>query len=198
MKVQVIAAASALALCAAASAASAAVVMFQVGDDVRSTTFADGVFSYDLSGVRSDGFYGVSPFSAINGYGQNGEYIRFNGPVTLGSLSIVQCAACYNSNPTLFTVNLYDASAILIDSKSVSASSTEQTLTFNRQDVSKVEFTFSGTDGTNPYGDGRDVAWYQVSNISYFGVPEPATWAMMIGGFGLAGATLRRRNARSA
>lgn len=25
------------------------------------------------------------------------------------------------------------------------------------------------------------------------GVPEPATWALMIGGFGLAGATLRRR-----
>jgi hypothetical protein len=25
------------------------------------------------------------------------------------------------------------------------------------------------------------------------GVPEPASWALMIGGFGLAGATLRRR-----
>ncbi len=25
------------------------------------------------------------------------------------------------------------------------------------------------------------------------GVPEPATWALMIGGFGLAGAALRRR-----
>ena len=29
-------------------------------------------------------------------------------------------------------------------------------------------------------------------------VPEPATWAMMIGGFGLAGATLRRRRALTA
>jgi len=27
----------------------------------------------------------------------------------------------------------------------------------------------------------------------YFGVPEPATWAMMVGGFGLLGARLRRR-----
>ena len=27
------------------------------------------------------------------------------------------------------------------------------------------------------------------------GVPEPATWAMMLAGFGLTGATLRRRGA---
>jgi hypothetical protein len=30
------------------------------------------------------------------------------------------------------------------------------------------------------------------------GVPEPATWAMMIGGFGLAGAMLRRRRTLAA
>jgi len=38
--------------------------------------------------------------------------------------------------------------------------------------------------------------WTFVSEVSFFGgagVPEPATWAMMIAGFGLAGATLRRR-----
>ena len=29
-------------------------------------------------------------------------------------------------------------------------------------------------------------------------VPEPGTWALMIGGFGLAGASLRRRRERSA
>lgn len=28
---------------------------------------------------------------------------------------------------------------------------------------------------------------------SYYGVPEPASWAMMIGGFGLVGGALRRR-----
>jgi hypothetical protein len=39
--------------------------------------------------------------------------------------------------------------------------------------------------------------WTFVSEISFFGeravVPEPGTWALMIAGFGLAGAALRRR-----
>ena len=37
-------------------------------------------------------------------------------------------------------------------------------------------------------------AWVFVSEVSFGGaVPEPASWAMMIVGFGLVGATLRRR-----
>lgn len=32
------------------------------------------------------------------------------------------------------------------------------------------------------------------SRVATAAVPEPETWAMMIGGFGLIGGTLRRRN----
>ncbi len=35
-----------------------------------------------------------------------------------------------------------------------------------------------------------------VDNITLSAVPEPATWAMMIGGFGIVGGTLRRRRAK--
>lgn len=42
------------------------------------------------------------------------------------------------------------------------------------------------SDQQNPYG-------LAVDNFSISAVPEPATWAMMIGGFGAAGVTLRRR-----
>ena len=34
---------------------------------------------------------------------------------------------------------------------------------------------------------------YEFDNIATAGAPEPASWALMIGGFGLAGAALRRR-----
>lgn len=41
--------------------------------------------------------------------------------------------------------------------------------------------------------------WTFVSEVQFFGdtggaIPEPATWAMLISGFGLAGTALRKRN----
>lgn len=193
MKKYAVATAAAAALLSAAHTASAAVVMFGVAPPAA-TTFADGTFSSNLSGVQPDGFYGVGNFAAYNGYGQNGEYIHFKAPVTLNSLKIGACTYCFDSHPAIFTVNLYNAGSVLIDSKSITASSTEETLTFDRPNTTKVEFTFEGADGSNPYGDGRDVAWYQVRDIFYSeGVPEPAIWALMIGGFGLVGGELRRR-----
>jgi hypothetical protein len=45
---------------------------------------------------------------------------------------------------------------------------------------------------TTNSGEGDSLA---VTSIRPGGVPEPAAWALMIGGFGLAGATLRRRRA---
>jgi len=60
---------------------------------------------------------------------------------------------------------------------------------------------FLWEDGGTPH----DLAIMDVSEIIPVGgpsgpgpVPEPSTWALMIAGFGLAGATLRRRNALTA
>jgi hypothetical protein len=72
---------------------------------------------------------------------------------------------------------------------------------------SNADLTFNG--GTGNYGEAMglgpfnntlaDRVWsgtvdYQLGG----GAPEPATWALMIGGMGLAGAAIRRRRAASA
>lgn len=64
-----------------------------------------------------------------------------------------------------------------------------------------------GASGINFAGTAKSIAFGGVANQIVFddvtfgsavpggGVPEPATWALMISGFGLAGAALRRRKA---
>lgn len=62
-----------------------------------------------------------------------------------------------------------------------------------------VEYSFSGFRATY---NTRQVAVVLTNPIvpgpGAGAVPEPATWALMIGGFGLAGSTLRRRRALAA
>ena len=52
------------------------------------------------------------------------------------------------------------------------------------QAVSRV--TFASANGNSPYGPALD-------NVSITSVPEPATWGMMLLGFGLVGAGVRSR-----
>lgn len=59
------------------------------------------------------------------------------------------------------------------------------------------KFTISGTGITSlafTFNPGITAAkQFRVEGVSTAPIPEPATWAMMIGGLGLAGAALRRR-----
>jgi hypothetical protein len=54
-------------------------------------------------------------------------------------------------------------------------------------------FTFSIRAGGKGYQGGNDESW-GIDNISLVAqVPEPATWAMLIAGFGMVGVAIRRR-----
>jgi hypothetical protein len=47
-------------------------------------------------------------------------------------------------------------------------------------------------------GNNNQISDFSPNNSTLAAVPEPATWALMIAGFGLAGGLLRRRNLRTA
>lgn len=66
-----------------------------------------------------------------------------------------------------------------------------QTFAFNLSDVQS--FTMFTGDTNNNLGPGVQLDNVRFDNAPSNGVPEPASWALMIAGFGLAGATLRRR-----
>ncbi|MBW8813095.1 MAG: PEP-CTERM sorting domain-containing protein [Caulobacterales bacterium] len=62
--------------------------------------------------------------------------------------------------------------------------------TFFTAKGSQFTITFNGLGGFTPGGDATSTVTVHVDSVA---VPEPAAWAMMITGFGLAGAILRRR-----
>jgi hypothetical protein len=81
-----------------------------------------------------------------------------------------------------------------------------QTIGTNIGDTYRISFNLNGGGGsfysdlstngdvTGIGGNGIDVLAYAQSGLPHAGgVPEPASWALMIGGLGLAGAALRRQ-----
>jgi hypothetical protein len=191
-------------LCAAVSltvqSAKANTVTFSAPQSSLNTSFADGTFSTGLSGLYPDGFYSDGGSGAYNAYGQTGETILFNTPVTLQSLQLEQCAFCDNNAPYNFTVIAENASGAILQSISISPSFSEQTLTFDQTGVSQLVFDVY-TNSPSPYGDGRaNVAWYDVSNITYsvtpLTTPLPAAlplFATGLGGLGLLGWRRKRK-----
>jgi hypothetical protein len=191
-------------LCCQAASSNAAFVTFtQLAGGAPSTSWADGTFSTHLSKLFPDGFDYVSSTAAINGYGQTGETIFFNSPVTLNSLVLVACGidVCRggNNSPTNFGVEMRDSFDGLVYTHLFVASDTPQFLSFDALNVSSVQFNVF-TPNPSPYNGYEDsrsnVAWYIVSDVSYnvSAVPELSTWAMMILGFAGVGFVAYRRS----
>ncbi len=72
------------------------------------------------------------------------------------------------------------------------------TLLSNIGNQGSVHYSFTVTAGANPtltFGFYNPPAYYNLDNVSVTSgaVPEAATWAMLIAGFGLVGAVARRR-----
>ena len=202
--VRFLATVAALSLVAAAPVAASVVIDF---DDLP----ADGVVPTGYMGVNWGGGFNYyddvqSPFSARSGatriYGNYNLYpAGFTGqmPILLGAGSVFDGAwfAGYDFNS--ITLSLYSGGVLQTSVTSGALSGTPQFLATNwTGGIDEIRVTANG--GGNGYWVGDDSTFDKLVDYQGGGagaVPEPATWAMLITGFGLVGAAARRRRVGS-
>lgn len=140
-------------------------------------TAQNGVRSIDLSG-NSIGTLAQTINDLIAGVTYNVTYWVSKNPDG-GAPTRTGTIAVGNSSSTFSYSAVNDRTNMLWESRTFSflAGGTSGTLSFA-----------SDSSGDCCFGPALD-------NVSIAAVPEPATWAMMITGFGLVGGAMRRRNA---
>ena len=176
------------------AAAAGATILTAAGANATVVTFDDLVGSGSLTtyaGINwapgSWNFYDsvqppynpASNFERVYDFTSNGEF-DFSGPVVFNGASF----AGYASATVQFQLSL--GGSVVWTSGTLAPSGTPTFLASGYSGlVDKVEVL-------SPQPD-----FFVMDNVTYNGgaVPEPATWALMLGGFGLAGVTLRRRRA---
>jgi len=177
-----------------------------------------GVPGWELPDIVGPGYtQGGAPFLVLLTAQDGGNYIDANGLTTVGalqqlvtgfdpgaslSLSFWTSSWAQNSAGSL-TVELLDGSnsALLgslqvvypFDNTRTSAAWSQSFINAVAPASGSVIVRFFGSSGALDQGaPGLD----NMALVARNAVPEPASWALMIGGFGLAGAAMRRRAAR--
>lgn len=121
------------------------------------------------------------------GSGTHAVFSRIGGgPFTLNSIDLTDG---FNT-PTagFFDITFFDGVEEITETLQLDRIKGLQTFNFNRENLQWFSIGTSGFAGGELQFDNVVLDAPVIS-----GVPEPTTWAMMIAGFGLAGAAIRRR-----
>ena len=124
--------------------------------------------------------------------GDGGQAIDTISSATAFSLNSGYFTSAWNNGATLL-VNGFNNGALVDTTTAVLNTAGPSFLTFGWSNVDRLEFSISGGSSAGLGGSGNYFALDNLSVGPAGGVPEPAVWTMMITGFGLAGASLRRR-----
>ncbi|NJC09316.1 PEPxxWA-CTERM sorting domain-containing protein [Polymorphobacter fuscus] len=174
-----------------ATPASAAYIfdVKEVGNDVVVT----GSGSLNLTGLTSLGpnvangaLRAEDPVFMVVGFGGGPTYSGLTGPDSFGRSGFVQADTntgdVVGLSQSLFIVpNGYVSGTQIAPS-----TSTYSNRTFASLGLTPGTYTYNFNSGAN-----ADTFKIQIGNVA--AVPEPASWAMMIAGFGMVGAAARRR-----
>lgn len=138
-------------------------------------------YLFTFSGGDYQGSFSIDS-ETVPGYSSGLSATFFNVPVTYDGMSALSTASFYNDD-ALGGLYLYTQNIVtLVDA------SGPQLFTGPNNDPQFLVGTFELDAIGSP-----DIITLTISLDTAGAVPEPASWAMMIGGFGLAGAAMRRR-----
>jgi hypothetical protein len=184
-----------VALVPACANAAVTINIIETGSDVVAT--ASGTL--DLTGLTSQGLlFTSSMISSSFGYiGTGGSFLGeaysgFTGPAAFGP-NLNYTAAYLLTGPSPFAVNGFgngSGSPFVIVPYGSMGGNIKSSARFGNQTFASLGLT----QGIYTYNSSADIV---TINIGVSAAPEPATWAMMIGGFGLAGGALRNRRRKT-
>ena len=185
-------------LCAAAALGCAA----QAGAAVTVSTGAYSTpitYDFDPSGTSKvtggQIVTGTNPYNyEAPGLTSTGYYLS-SSPASTAVLSLSDFAAGITSFSFVWgTVDNYNTISFLDRVGNTIASVTGAALGTPALTPQFVTFSFTGTDqGVGSVQFASTSNAFEIDNIAIAPVPEPATWAMMILGFGVVGFAMRRR-----
>ena len=155
-----------------------------------SVVFPDVTFSCSAS-QYCPGFFGVRQINATDGRQTvyfatpSSATFTFASAITQFGIDVIDLGTAGNTSLTVNYVNGSSTPYVNFSGGGVAFVGIIDTIPF-------LSVTFSAT--ANNDGIDFDRLQYRTAAVTP-GVPEPATWVLMLGGFGLVGAAYRRRDA---